>query len=146
MSMCFVRGPAPKRSVKEFAVEVPCVSRLSSELPNPCIWISRIIQFGSPLPQRRIRLLPRSKLSSSAVLTGSPAKSLPTKTVMLFTCSCLRRRSAARCFPTKYRAASFSGMNSNARGHSFAGLNAFHSLLNPTSLGPNTKVSWHADR
>ena len=39
--------------------------------------------------------------------TGSPAKSLSTKTVILSTCSCLRNRYAIRGFPTRYRAARF---------------------------------------
>ena len=48
--------------------------------------------------------------------TGSPAKSLSTKTVILSTCFCLRNLSAALGFPTRYRAARFNGINSNSRG------------------------------
>ena len=48
--------------------------------------------------------------------TGSPAKSLSTKTVILSTCSCLRIRVAAFGFPTRYLAARFSGTMSNSCG------------------------------
>ena len=48
--------------------------------------------------------------------TGSPAKSLSTKTVILSTCFCLQNLSAALGFPTRYRAARFNGMKSNSRG------------------------------
>ena len=48
--------------------------------------------------------------------TGSPAKSLSTKTVTLSTCFCLRYLSAALGFPTRYRAARFHETKSNSRG------------------------------
>ena len=44
--------------------------------------------------------------------TGSPAKSLSTKTVILSTCPSLR----SFWFPTRYRAAGFSGRKSNSKG------------------------------
>ena len=42
--------------------------------------------------------------------------SLPTKTVILSTCFCLRNLSAALGFPSRYRAARFNGRKSNSRG------------------------------
>ena len=61
-------------------------------------------------------LAQRSTVRVCLLKTGSPAKSLSTKTVILSACSCLRNRRAALVFPTRYRAARFSGTKSNSRG------------------------------
>ena len=77
--------------------------------------------------------------------TGSPAKSLSTKTVILSTCFCLRNPSAALGFPTRYRAARFSGIKSNSRGgslSSFSWPNASQFLQGLICLGPKMKVSY----
>ena len=96
-----------------------------------------IVQLDLLSPLRKTPPLQRSMLSSSDVWiqisrcdyrseppislcffleTGSPAKSLSTKTVILSTCFCLRNLSADLGFPTRYRTARFNGTKSSSRG------------------------------
>ena len=100
---------------------------LQFEFPSPCFWVSRIVQLDLLSSLRRNPLLQRSRLSSSEEWieisqcelqseSGSPTTWLSTKTVILSTCSCLRNLNAALGFPTRHRAARFSGIKSNSRG------------------------------
>ena len=73
--------------------------------------------------------------------TGSPAKSLSTKTVILSTCFCLRNLSAALGFPTRYRAARFQRDSQILEARSFSGANVSLCLRDPICLGPSMKVS-----
>ena len=66
VSMCFVRGPAPKRSVKEFAVELSLCISTFIKIPISMYMDLKDSHTWS-LQLRNIRLLLRSKLSSSAV-------------------------------------------------------------------------------
>ena len=78
-----------------------------SRLPSSEAWI-QISQRGC-----------QSETTNPVLLileTGSPAKSLSTKTVILSACFCLRNLSAASGFPTRYRAARFNGTKSKSRG------------------------------
>ena len=65
VSMCFVRCPAPNRSVKEFDVELSlCISSFIG-IPDLGTWISGIVQLDLLSPLRKTPLLQRSMLSSS---------------------------------------------------------------------------------
>ena len=72
--------------------------------------------------------------------TGSPAKSLSTKNVILSTCFCLRYLSAALGFPTRYRAARFNGTKSNSRGSHILWAKWLFQQ-DPIYHGPSMKVS-----
>ena len=73
--------------------------------------------------------------------TGSPTKSLSTKTVILSTCFCLRNLSAALGFPTKYRAACFNETKSNSRSSLVLGPNASPIQQDPICNGPGMRGS-----
>ena len=84
-----------------------------------------------------------TNLSHQSRETGSPAKSLLTKTVILSTCFCLRNLSAALGFPTRYRAARFNGTTSNSRGSLILWAKCFAvSATSRICLGPSMKVSY----
>ena len=92
---------------------------------------NRQLDLLSPL--HKTPLLQRSMLSSTESVdpeTGSPAKSLSTKTVILSTGCCLRSLSAALGFPSRYRAARFNGPN----------VSLFQQ--DSSCLGPGMKVSY----
>ena len=130
--MCFVRCPAPNRSIKEYAVELSlCISTF---IGIPRSWyidlkdtpitplrkklclsnaqcrqaLKRRSRFHSVVPN------PEPPISSCFLETGSPAKSLFTKTVILST-DFVFEISAPLFFPTRYRAARVNGTKSNSR-------------------------------
>ena len=135
----------------------------SLEFPDPGLKISGLIKLGLFSPLRKTPPLQRSRLSSSEAWiqipqcgypnlshhpcrtfleTGSPAKSLSTKTVILSACSCLRNRSAALGFTTRNRAVRFNGQSRNHEARSFSGPNVSPFLQDPICLGPSLKVSY----
>ena len=118
--------------------------------------ITKIVQLDLFSPQRRTPLVQRSGLSSSEewihtsqcdIQSEPPipscffsrlAKSPSTKTGLLSTCSCLRNLNATLGFPTRYLAASFSGITKFTH---FLGQICFAVKNSLICFGPNLKVS-----
>ena len=143
--MCFVRCPAPNRSVKEFAVELSLWIPIFIGIPrycsfNHCVKLrfsiaqccqalkcrSRFHNVVTDLNHQSRRALPRD---------GSPAKSLSTKTVTLSTCFCLRSSALLWGVPTKHRAARFNGTESNSRSSLILWSNCF-------AVSARSNLSW----
>ena len=138
------------------------VFRSSLELPDLGTRISGIVQLNLLSPLRKTLLLQRSTLSSSESLiqisqcgyrseppipslfleTGSPAKSLSTKTMILSTCFCLRNLSAALGLPPDIALHVSTGRSRIPEARSFSGPNVSLFQQDPICLGPGVKISY----
>ena len=156
--------PAPNRSVKEIAVELSLSISTFIGIPRSWYvdlrdsptWPPFTTAWNSASPTlKAVKLwsvdpdftvwLPI--LATNPVVlflgTGSPAKPLSTKTVILWTCFCLRNLSAALGFPHQIPAMHVSTGQSwihEARSFSWPNVSLF--LQDPICLGPSMKVSY----
>ena len=136
--------------------------RSSLEFPDLGTFISGIVQLDLLSPLRKTPLLQRSGLSSSEewiqislcdsqseppksvvpfLETGSPAKSLSTKTVILSTCFCLRNLSAALASPPDTALHVSTGRSGIHEPRTFSGSNVSLFQQDLVCLGPSMQVS-----